>query len=270
MKGIFLALSSIIISLTGFSQSKLGDVACVYITTTDLDSSAALYEKLGFAKIASNDFPSPWAQFSDGSLLIMLRKDPIPYIGLTYYSADPEKIVEQLEKDSIVFTQKPKAGDMIKRYYFKSPDGFNIVLSNNLGGFVQPNGITLFNMQPADYRAEDKYPNKQCGVFGEFCHPVIDLKASLAFWKKLGFTAKAEMKQPYPLAILSDGLMIIGLHQTSNFNYPAITYFGLNTEKRVQDLKEKGLKNFREMQGPKNIVLQTWERQHFFIFSLGM
>jgi hypothetical protein len=63
--------------------------------------------------------------------------------------------------------------------------------------------------------------------------------------------------------------MIIGLHQTSNFNYPAITYFGLNTEKRVQDLKEKGLKNFREMQGPKNIVLQTWERQHFFIFSLG-
>jgi hypothetical protein len=38
------------------------------------------------------------------------------------------------------------------------------------------------------------------------------------------------MTQPYPWAILSDGLMLIGLHQTKNFSYPAVTYFGLNSE----------------------------------------
>ena len=78
------------------------------------------------------------------------------------------------------------------------------------------------------------------------------------------------MKEPYPHAILSDGLMIIGLHQTKHFNYPAVTYFGIDMEKRLGKLKEKGLINFSEMGNKNNVVLKTWEGQHFFIFSLGM
>jgi predicted lactoylglutathione lyase len=253
-----------------FSQSKLGDVACVYITTADLDSSAAVYEKLGFPKIASNSFPVPWAQVSDGSLLIMMRKDATPYIGLTYYANDIDKTVAQLEADGIVFAQKPKEGDAIKRYYIKSPDGFNIVLSNNLGGFSQPTGSTMLTMKQEDLKSPDKYPNKQCGAFGEFCHPVADLNKSIEFWKKLGFTVKSQMNMPYPYAILSDGLMLIGLHQTKDFNYPAVTYFGLNTEKKVRQLKDQGLKNFTEMMGKNNVILKTWEGQHFFLFSMGM
>jgi hypothetical protein len=252
------------------SQSKLGDVACVYITTPNLDSSIAVYEKLGFPKIASNTYPVPWAQVSDGSLMIMMRQDDKPYIGLTYYTNNLEKVVSELEKDSIVFTKKPNAGDAIKRYYLKSPDGFDIMLANNLGGFQQPTGITLLTMKPEDFNTADKYPNKQCGAFGEFAHPVKDIKASVAFWKKLGFKSSAEMNEPYPHAILSDGLMIIGLHQTNHFDYPAVTYFGLNTSQKIQLLKEKGLTNFTEVMGKENMVLKTFEGQHFFIFSLGM
>ncbi len=271
MKKIFIIVPFfILLAGTGFSQSKLGEVACVYMTTTDLDSSVALYEKLGFQKTGSNNFPVPWAQVSDGSLLIMLRKDAVPYIGLTYYVTEIEKTAEQLEKDGIVFTQKPKEGDPIKRYYFKSPDGFNIMLASNLGGFKQPTGTTILDMKPADFSKAEQYPNKQCGVFGEFCHPVTDLTASIAFWKKLGFTSKYQEAAPYPHAIITDGLMIIGLHQTKDFDYPAITYFGLDTEKRIQQLKEKGLKNFTEVAGKNNQSLTTWEGQHFFIFSMGM
>ena len=270
-KQVFLLCINLVLFLTTVqSQSKLGDVACVYITTTNLDSSDAVYLKLGFAKIASNDFPTPWIQVSDGSLLITIRKDATPYIGLTYYTNDIDKVVAQLEKDSIVFVKKPNASDPIKRYYIKSPDGFDIMIANNLGGFEQPKGITMLTMKPTDFNSEDKYPNKQCGVFGEFAQPVSNIKASVAFWKKLGFKATAEMKEPYPHVILSDGLMIIGLHQTNHFTFPAITYFGLNTDKRVQQLKDKGLQNFSEMMGKNNIILKTWEGQHFFIFSLGM
>jgi hypothetical protein len=270
MKRVTNLMIVFLITITGFSQSKLGEVACVYVTTTDLDSSMAVYEKLGFQKTGSNTYPIPWMQASDGSLLIMMRKDANPYIGLTYYVADIEKIAEQLEKDGIVFTQKPKDGDAIKRYYFKSPDGFNIMLASNIGGFQQPVGITLLNMKPEDFQSADKYPNKQCGAFGEFCHPVIDLNKSIVFWKKLGFNVKSQMNAPYPHAILSDGLMLIGLHQTKNFNYPAVTYFGLNTEKRMQQLKSQGLQSFSEMAGKNNVVLKTWEGQHFFLFLLGM
>ena len=266
----FFAIILLLISVCGLTQSKLGEVACVYFTSPDLDSSIAVYEKLGFPKIASNIFPVPWVQASDGSLLIMIRKDDSPYIGLTYYTTEIEKIAEQLEKDGIVFTQKPKEGDPIKRYYFKSPDGFNIMLATNLGAFQQPKGTTMLNMKQADYASVDQYPNKQCGVFGEFCHPVTDLTNSIRFWNKIGFEVKYQTTQPYPHAILSDGLMIIGLHQTKNFNYPAVTYFGLNTDKRVDQLKELGLKNFTEMMGKNNMILKTWEGQHFFLFSMGM
>jgi hypothetical protein len=125
-------------------------------------------------------------------------------------------------------------------------------------------------MKPTDFNSPDKYPNKQCGAFGEFAHPVTDPAASIAYWKKLGFKVSGEMKEPYPHAILTDGLMIIGLHQTKHFTYPAVTYFGINTEKRIQQLKEKGLQDFTEVAGKNNVMLKTWEGQHWFIFSMGM
>jgi hypothetical protein len=260
----------LLVCMSSFSQSKLGEVACVYVTTPDLDSSVAMYGKLGFPSTAANTFPVPWAQVSDGSLLIMMRKDPVPYIGLTYYAADIDNVAARLEKEGIEFVQKPKEGDPIKRYYIKTLDGFNIVLAGNLGGFSQPTGLTMLTMKPEDFKAPDKYPNKQCGAFGEFCHPVTDLNKSIEYWKKLGFTVKTQMSSPYPWAILTDGLMLIGLHQTKNFNYPAVTYFGINTEKRIQQLKDAGVKSFTEMMGKNNVSLTTWEGQHFFLFAAGM
>ena len=179
-----------LLSMAGKSQARLGEVACIYITTANLDSSIAVYDKLGFPVVAANDYPSPWAQLSDGSLMIMLRKDAEPFIGITYYSKDVERVVAELEKDNIVFVQKPKPGDLIRRDYIKSPEGFNIVLSNNLGGFVHPSGITLLTMNQADFNTADKYPNKQCGAFGEYAQPVTDMAASVSFWKKLGYTVK--------------------------------------------------------------------------------
>jgi hypothetical protein len=269
LRKIITLLSAMIISLITFSQSRLGDVACVYVTTANLDSSIALYEKMGFPKVNSNTIPVPWAQVSDGSLLIMMRQDNSPYIGLTYYANDVDEKASQLENAGIVFARKPKEGDPIKRYYIKTPDGFTIIMSNNLGGFKQPIGRTMLDMKPAEFQSADKYPNKLCGAFGEFCHPVKDLDASIAFWKQLGFEVKTKMTEPYPWAIVTDGLMLIGLHQTKDFDYPAITYFGINTDKRAEDLKAKGVP-MTPFMSKTNMVINTWEGQHFFLFSMGM
>ncbi len=269
IKHCFVALF-IICSLGVNAQSLLGEVATVYVTTTNLDSSAAFYSKLGFNKVASNTYPTPWAQVSDGSLLIMMRQDDKPFMGLTYYSQDLEKIAASLESAGIRFDKKPEAGNPIKRYHIRTPDNFNIVLSNNLGGFRQPTGTTMINMPPGDFTNSEKYPNQQCGVFGEFCHPVKNIDSAEAFWKKLGFTVKARMKEPYPHSILTDGLMIVGLHQTNHFSYPAIAYFGMNSDERIEKLKANGITRVTEVAGKANVVLITWEGQHFFVFSLGM
>ena len=254
-------------SIVSFSQTKLGEVASIYVTSPDLDSSIALYEKIGFPKISSNVMPAPWALVSDGSLLIMMRKDSVKYVGLTYFVKNIENTVAQLEKNGIKFIQKAKEEDLIKRYFFRSPDGLNIMLASNVGLFKQPTGTTMLNMNPIARQSEDQYPNKQCGVFGEFSHPVADLDTSIEYWKKLGFEVTTRMTQPYPSAILSDGLMLIGLHQTKNFSYPAVTYFGLNTENKVNELKGKGVTGITEFMGKNNVVLKTWEGLHFFLFS---
>jgi hypothetical protein len=271
MKKILLFFyTSFILETVTHAQIKMGDMACVYFNTANPDSSISVYEKLGFTKTDAGEYPAPWAQVSDGSLVIMLRKDTASFAALAYYTNNLESIITQLEKDSIIFYKKPGLNDLLKRYYIKSPDGFIITIANNPGGFTKPTGITLLNMPPADFMKADKYPNKQCGAFGEYAQPVNNLAVSIAFWKKLGFAVKAVMQAPYPHAILSDGLMLIGLHQTAHFNYAAVTYFGINTDTRIQALKEKGLTDFKEMPNNKNVHLTTWEKQHFFIFSLGM
>jgi predicted lactoylglutathione lyase len=105
-------------------------------------------------------------------------------------------------------------------------------------------------------------------MYGELAHPVKDLGVSIAFWEKMGFIALSKMSSPHPWAILSDGLSILGLHQTTQFSYPAITYFAADMKTKIQALKQNGLENFVE-QGAGNICITTPEQQHINLYSMG-
>ncbi len=155
----------------------------------------------------------------------MLRKDDAPYIALTYYVRDIDKLVAGLEVDGITFTTKPNPTDMIKRCLMKSPDGMNVSLVTFVEGFMQPTGQTMLTMPPQDFGNPEKYVNKVCGIFGEFAHPVADIDKSMLFWEKLGFKILSRMTTPCTWAIISDGLSIVGLHQTTTFSSPTITFF---------------------------------------------
>lgn len=250
-------------------MSKLGNASAITITSPDLETSFRYYQKLGFAEIMRSDFPFPWIQVSDGALLIMLRSDTNPYIALTFYGQDHTGIVAELQEAGISFTEMPKPTDMVKRYLMKSPDGLNITLVTVPGGFEQPPGPTMLNMQQQDYFNPAKYVNKTCGMFGEFAHPVTDLGLSIVFWEKLGFVVLSKFSSPYPWAILSDGLAVVGLHQTKHFSYPAITFFAADMKEKIDRLKAEGLTGYHES-GPANIILTTPEKQHINLFKLGM
>ncbi len=250
-------------------KSFLGEITALTIATPDIDASFACYKKLGFTEVFRADWPFPWMQVSDGVLLIMLRKDPQPYLALTYYVKDLDKVVSLLGKKGIEFVQKPKKTDQVRRYLFLSPDGLNISLVGIVDGFAQPPGPGMLAMLPEDYFKPEKYVNKTIGLFGELAHRVKDLKASLAYWALLGFKAVSKFEHPYPWAIVSDGLSIVGLHQSAHFSYPAITYFAADMKLKIDRLKKAGLTNFTQ-KNDVDVVLTMPEQQHIFLFNMGM
>lgn len=252
-----------------FPKPKLGDVNAITITSPDLDKSLLYYQKLGFDELYRADFPFPWIQISDGALLIMLRQDKKPYIAFTYYVKDMDNLVSELKQSGITLNAMPTPDKMIQRYLIHTAEGHNISLVSYVDGFAQPAGTTLLTMQPQDYANPDKYVNKTCGIFGEFALPVTDLEKSILFWEKLGYRSLSKKSSPYPWAILSDGLGIIGLHQTKQFSDPTITFFASDMKDKIEKLKNSGLENFTES-GGGNIVLTTPEQQKINLFKLGM
>lgn len=246
----------------------LGNISAITITTPDFATSIAFYQTLGFKEVARADWPFPWVQVSDGVLLIMLRKTPDPYIALTYFTAGYSRVFKELESKGITFTEQSGPKDMVKRCAFQSPDGVNIRIVGITDGFSHPPGPGMLQMPQEDYFNPSKYVNKTIGLFGELAQPVKDLHASTAFWRKLGFTTLSEFTNPYPWCVMTDGLMAVGLHQTEHFAEPAITFFAADMRQKITSLKEKGLTNYNE-KGPSNIVLNTPEQQHIFLFQMG-
>jgi hypothetical protein len=158
---------------------------------------------------------------------------------------------------------------MIKRFVMQSPDGLRVSLVGVPDGFRQPPGPTMLTTSPGDYFNPDKYVNKICGMFGELAHPVTDIDASMEFWKKLGFVILSRFESPYPWAIISDGLAIVGLHQTTHLLQPAISFFASDMKDKIARLKESGLiKEAKE--GQANISITSPELQVINLFKLGM
>ncbi|HYG52883.1 MAG TPA: VOC family protein [Flavobacteriales bacterium] len=250
-------------------QPKLGHVTTITITTPDLDKSFAFYTKLGFNEVGRYDFPFPWIQISDGALLIMLRKDTTPAISLTYYVKDMDSVVTEVENTGITFAEKKNMGG-IMRNVAVSPDGLKIALVTHVDGFNQPSGPTMLKMPHQDYFNPAKYPNATIGMFGEFAHPVQNLDTAIAFFEKLGFAKLYVNESPYRWAILSDGLAVIGAHQTTNFTDPTITYFASDMKEKIAALKAKGGLDIHKDMGESNTVLNTPEGQKFNLFKLGM
>jgi catechol 2,3-dioxygenase-like lactoylglutathione lyase family enzyme len=247
----------------------LGDITAFTINTPDPERSLIYYRRLGFHELMRSDWPFPFILISDDAIQMMLRKDPNPYIALSYYVRDAGAVASMLAEKGIVFKETPKPTDPLQRYLIQSPDGLNVSLVGVPDGFTQPAGPTMLQMQQQDYFNPDKYTNKVSGMFGEFAHPVKDLDATIAFWDKLGFKAVSRFTSPYPWAILSDGLSVVGAHQTEHFSFPAITFFAADMKEKLASLKDAGLTDYIE-KGPANAVLTTPEQQHIFLYKLGM
>jgi hypothetical protein len=138
--------------------------------------------------------------------------------------------------------------------------------------FFSPNGvaITLVEEDPASLPELDQEFAFRGGTFGEYSVAVSALTAAIAFWQLLGFELLHHSEEPYPWAILGDGLLVLGLHQTDQFAGEAITYFAPDMGKRIAALKRAGFDFAEEMAEAEgkiqNAVLRTPDDHQIFFF----
>lgn len=249
-------------------KPTLGDVTAISIPSTDLEASLKFYQQLGFTELFRADLPFPWIKISDGAVLIMLKNNNKNHLSLTYYAPDHTHTVTALKDAGIEISESVEENDFEVRFIITSPDGLRICLVNLPHFFDQPEGPIMLTTPPDDYNKPEKYVNQTCGMFGELAHPVINLEKSLEFWAKLGFTFVSKYSSPYPWAIVSDGLAVVGLHQTEQFTQPAITYFAADMKDKIAHLRAEGFNCFTN-ENDTNTTLKTPEGQLINLFGLG-
>ncbi len=249
-----------------FPPPLLGDVSACTIVAQDLEASLEYYKLLGFRELHRATFPFAWIQISDGAVLIMLREGTQPYIALTYYVRNMDELVDSLRAKDIVVQAVPTPDKMVQRFVIKTEEEHLLSLVTYFDGFSQPPGPTLLTMSPSDYTNPDRYPNPVCGVFGEYALPVRNLENSIRFWEKLGMKTLSKRNAPYPWAILSDGVSIIGLHQSTAFDSPRLTYFASQRSSSIDALVEQGVSGITRSDAA-NCVVKTPEGQYLNLYS---
>lgn len=253
---------------------KLGKHSQITIGCKNIQESFTFYEKLGFHKVNEHTKPYPWVLVTDDSTLIMLSQDGInhEYIGLTYFEKGMATKIEKLEKEGINIIQKGEQ-DGVSFASCQTPNGIHLGLVDfEDENAIQKKRTTLMDYAPEEWQSIAEYPNPLLGIFGELAIPVKDLDVSIEFWSKLGFDVNKMQGGPYPWAIGQDGQNIIGLHQTTDFDTVAMTYFYKEVAKSVQKIKASGVDSIEVFQGTgggneNNVIITTPENQRFFFFN---
>lgn len=207
----------------------LGSFVQVAIGVEDLEAEKAFYEKFGFRVIVQSDEPYPFFQMTNESVILNLSQDGMTYQGLAYFDKAMGERVIALEKEGFEILMKETQDDGTFNFgVIDDPDGY---------------GIGLINYDPWQMMEGDIRKPCDLGKFGEFTFPVSNLDASIAWYESIGFELDSRYEQPYPWAIMNDGKMMIGLHQTIEAYYkgPSMTFFSINSDEVITELLDKGL-----------------------------
>jgi len=214
---------------------RLGDVAQITIGVPNLSESLDFYQRLGFQIFAQGQDPWPWAQLFDGRNRVLLNQDGHQYVGLNYFSTAVRERIEELESMGVQFLAKTELAGQIAQAVFQDFDGCM---------------VGLINQDAPQMPNSPDPPLIRCGEFGEFSVPVREFNQSAAFWGQLGFEKLHESQEPYPWGILSDGLLVLGLHQTTSYSHgngsrvtfdtPTLTYFARDMGDRIAELRAEG------------------------------
>jgi len=217
-------------------------VAYVLIYAPDLDADRAFFAQLGYTPVGNG----PWAPgalqpgarcllLSDGQVRLLLHTDADLGAGLLF----------ALAQEGLAGAAAPDTGPA---YIAQLHKPLQLLPLRHPAA-----GITLwFCADPAfDLpRAMPPLPNPTpVGTMGELALPVNNLQDALAFWDQLNFVGTS-YSEPEPWAIVRNESLVLGLHQTTQFTKPQLTYFSAQMPDIIDNLKRRGLRFAFELPAP--------------------
>lgn len=211
---------------------KLGNYAHISVSVQRLGESAAFYSKIGFRKLIESEDPAPWMLVTDGKVNLHLYESPFASPALHYFSAHMhDKVLELMRLGIKPEQQRSKDGKRLQ-HTFVDPNEVAIMLMHYDDTMMpRPNGFSESNI----------------GVFGELSVDTAQLDDSIAFWQRLDFAVTLRGEKPYPWAILTDGVMVLGFHQTDVFTMPALTYYSTDVNSCLHELNAAGIHSVRPL-----------------------
>lgn len=215
--------------------------AHISIGTEDLAANVAFYKKLGFKMLAQDNAPWPWVLLSDGAVNVQLNMDGMTYFGVSVFGQQAaRKRAEQA-----------KAAGAIPMMELSSPAPNTI--------FVDPDSIFGLGFIAFDIpHAMPKKGNEgKLGAFGEIAIPVTHYDSAKAWYGMVGYKSTGDNTVPYPWGIVSDGAINLGLHQSTHFDKPALTYFSSNAPERIEALQAEGVEVQNAIPGAGNGPIQN-------------
>ncbi|MBD3285044.1 hypothetical protein GF359_01600 [candidate division WOR-3 bacterium] len=215
---------------------KLGKSATFTLAVKELEEEIGFYEKLGYALLGRTETT---AALTDGQIRLSLQQGEFTTPMITYFADDITPIVEGVERAGVELVHKNELEGKIHEAGFADPN-------------CQP--VLLVTLETDELTAPEG--KARCGIFGEYSIPTENLTESIEFWSRLGFErVGGDDEKPYPWAILADGMLILGLHQTPDFKIPFLTYFAKDMAERISSLKEAGIEFAEEKTNDKDEIV---------------
>ena len=235
----------------------LGASARIAVSCSDICAALPFYKKMGFSILATDGETDPsFARLYDGTVVLTLLDMPFSTPALAYFTADLQQTCAVLQQQLIdIYVDTNERGEIIEAHLV-DPDGLTVWLHQEKGKAFLSAGT----------------PNAVCGMFGEFAMGVKDIDSSIAYWERLGFSVRHRSDLLYPFAMMTDGAMIIGLHNNREIKAPALTYFAKDMADRIERLKRDGVQfvvEFPPDAGGRigNAVARSPDGQMFYLFE---
>lgn len=215
--------------------------------TPDLAASIDYYERLGFSRI-ERDGPAAW--FTDGAVVVQVDPDRFARTGLLLFVDDPATLAAAAPTRAV----EHEGGFLIS-----DPNGVHVWLL--AGDAPQPVG-------------EPAIPGRFAGLSVE----AVDLQATMAFWRALGFEVAAGGPEQGWTQLAREGacgVSVMGMRACPHlFPNPGLTYFnsGRNPEV-IAALRDAGIPLaeeitvFNDRGEVDNVILTDPGGTGFFVFN---